>query len=109
MKTVNERNRAVLHVSFRDLDGELTAPQNVSYRIDDQASGTEIRDWTNLSGTMASSMDIPLTSVDNAMVDPSRPTERRVVTVRADYDGEDDEALATGQYTYEVKNLRFLT
>jgi hypothetical protein len=108
MKVVSENNRAQLNVRFYDLDGALAAPISVEYRIDDEASGDAVRDWTELAGPMASAMAIPLTSLDNALVDPQAQSERRTVTVRADYDGTDDENYATGAFTYEVANLRFL-
>jgi len=109
MIVVNERNRAVLHASFYNLAGVLTAPFTLEYRIDDKDSGQQIREWTPIGGTLTAEMDIPLTSLDNAMVDPQRPFERRIVTLRADYDGDtSDETLATADYEYQVRNLRFL-
>ena len=44
MEQVNERSTAYLTVTFKDKDRAAQQPTAASYRIDDVATGTEIRD-----------------------------------------------------------------
>lgn len=101
MEQVNEGSSAYLTVTFKDKAGLAQEPTAASYRIDDVATGTEIRDDTDL--TPADSIEIALTPADNAIVSPRLPVERHVVTVTGTY-GEDDAVRA--QYVYEVVNLQ---
>lgn len=101
MERVNEQSTAYLSVSFRDKAGALATPTAISYRIDDVATGQEIRDDTAV--TPASSVEITLTPNDNAMVSAAREIEVHAVTVDATYGASD---AVRARYLYEVANLQ---
>ena len=101
MEQVNERSTAYLTVTFKDKTGADQQPTTASYRIDDVATGAQIRDDTDL--TPGTSVEITLTTADNAVVSPRLEVEKHVVTVTGTY-GEDDAVRA--QYVYEVVNLQ---
>lgn len=102
---INEKTTAYLPVSFRDKHGQLAAPSSITYRIDCLTSGRQVRAWTALSP--AAQTEIVLTASDNAIFGSSE-RERRLVTVVASYgSGTDDQV--TGDYTYDVRNLRYVS
>lgn len=101
MEQVNERSTAYLTVTFKDKAGAAQQPTAASYRIDDVATGTEIRGDTAL--TPGTSIEIILTPADNAIVSPRLPVERHVVTVTGTYGASD---AVRSQYAYEVVNLQ---
>ena len=101
MEQVNERSTAYLTVTFKDKAGAAQQPTAASYRIDDVATGAQIRADTPL--TPGTSVEITLTPADNAVVSPRLEVEKHVVTVTGTY-GEDDAVRA--QYVYEVVNLQ---
>lgn len=102
MERVNEQSTAYVTATFRDKTGTAATPTAISYRIDDVATGQEIRDDTAITPA-ASTVEITLTPADNAVVSPRLEVERHVVTVTGTY-GEDDAVRA--QYVYEVVNLQ---
>ena len=104
MEQVNERSTAYLTVTFKDKAGAAQQPTAASYRIDDVATGTEIRADTSL--TPGTSVEITLTTADNAILSPRLEVEKHVVTVTGTY-GENDAVRA--QYVYEVVNLQAVT
>lgn len=105
MATVNENSTAWLSLSLKDRAGEpAQPPQSVIYRIDCLTSGAVIREDTAV--TPAGEIELVLTPADNRVIDTSRGSERRRVTVVAAY-GEGDQV--TGAYDYEVRNLTGVT
>ncbi len=100
MEQVNERSTAYLTVTFKDKAGAAQQPTAASYRIDDVATGTEIRADTSL--TPGTSVEITLTPADNAMVSATRPIEVHALTVTATYGDAD---AVRGVYLFEVANL----
>ena len=50
MERVNEQSTAYLTVSFRDKAGALATPAAISYRVDDEATRTQIRGDTADAG-----------------------------------------------------------
>ena len=102
MERVNEQSTAYVTATFRDKTGTAATPTAISYRIDDVATGQEIRDDTAITPA-ASTVEITLTPVDNAVVSPRLEVEKHVVTITGTY-GEDDAVRA--QYVYEVVNLQ---
>jgi hypothetical protein len=70
--------------------------------VDDEESGTQVRDWTALGA--ASAISWSTNADDNDILDASKPSEVKVVTFEATYGATD---LLTAQYRYRVKNLRF--
>ena len=101
LEIVNEGSMAYLTVTFLDKDGEEDVPDSVSYRIDCESNDQEVRDDTAV--TPGATIEIPLTSADNAIIDPAHNLEKKVVTITAVY-GEDDEV--SDEYKYQVKNLK---
>jgi hypothetical protein len=102
MERVNERSTAYITVVFRDKTGAAAAPTTITYRIDDVATGKEIRDDTAITPA-ASTVEIVLTPADNAMASPALAVERHAVTVTGVY-GDADQVI--GEYVYEVLNLQ---
>lgn len=102
MKIVNEGTKAVLTVTFRDENDALAAPTSIRYRIDDEKDGesTEVLDWTSVAA--ASSVDISITSSQNAILNDDDEDEIRTVTVEATHGAGD---LLTGEYTFRLKSL----
>lgn len=105
MQQVNERSTAYLSVGFLDKTGAPQQPSSITYRIDDEATRTAIRDVTAV-GAPAATIELTLTPADNAILSPSLAVERHVVTVIGIY-GADDQV--TAQYVYEVVNLQAVT
>ena len=101
MEQVNERSTAYLTVTFKDKAGAAQQPTAASYRIDDVATGQEIRDDTAITPA-ASTVEITLTPADNAMVSATRPIEVHALTVTATYGDAD---AVRGVYLFEVANL----
>lgn len=100
---INEGTTARVCVEFFDEDGVLTAPQSVEYRLDVKDNGQEILDWTPIAP--AATIEILISDEENDSFIPTQALERHAVTVRATYDMTEQ---ITGQYVYEVRNLRFL-
>lgn len=105
MKSVNERSAAVLEAEFRDPNNRLQAPTALTYRIDDLATGTQIRPWTALDP--APSVKVVLTSSDQRVLDQGGTQQLRIVTFVAAY-GSGSEDQATGDMVYAVNKLRKL-
>ena len=100
MKLVAERSTAYLTLSFLDKAGALEAPSSVQYRIDCKTSGQAVRDWTGCPP--GPSVEIVLTPEDNAMQNAANDSERRLVTVIANYGASDEVRDACEYY---VRNL----
>lgn len=100
MASLNEQSTGYLTVSFYDKTGALAVPASASYRIDDKATGTAIRALTSL--TPASSIEITLTKADNTILNDTKPSEERRVTVISVYSATDQ---VTDEYIYTVVNL----
>ena len=61
------QSTAYVTAAFLDKTGTAATPTAISYRIDDVATGQEIRDDTAITPA-ASTVEITLTPADNAMV-----------------------------------------
>lgn len=102
MDTVNEKTDSILNIGFKDENGNLVVPAAASYRIDDVASGEEIKGATNIT-PLSSSVDVAITANENRILDEALSYEERVVTLSYSYgDGKE----ANEEYLYRVKNLR---
>ncbi len=101
MERVNEQSTAYVTAAFRDKTGAAATPTAISYRIDDVATGQEIRDDTAITPA-ASTVEITLTPADNAIVSATRPIEVHALTVTATYGDAD---AVRGVYLFEVANL----
>jgi hypothetical protein len=101
LDSFNERSTIVVTVAFLDDDGVAVTPDAATYRIDDKASRTAILAATAI-GSLSTSVDLTITSEQNAIVRPRKAFEIRTVTVEFDYDGDKH---GTAQYEYKLVNL----
>jgi hypothetical protein len=100
---VTEHSTCWLTLTFFNALGVAAVPAHVTYRIDDQASETEILDDTSL--TPASSISVKLTPTDNRILNDTNESEYREVTVHAGFDASDE---CNAKVVYRVDNLKFL-
>lgn len=100
MATVKEGSTAYLTVTFKDKAGALSAPANLSYRIDCLATGQVVRGDTPL--TPASTVEITLTPADMAILAAGSAYETKRVTVKAGYGAGD---AVNDEYSLIVKAL----
>lgn len=101
MKTINERSRLPIKVSFADALWAVQTPTNIRYRIDDLTGKQCIVGWTDVSP--APSVQIIVTPDQNAIIDCSNRLERKELTVEANY-GLDTQYTDT--YDWQVRNIR---
>lgn len=100
MDTVNEGSTAYLTVTFLNKAGTPDAPNAVSYRVDDQSTGAEIKADTSIAA--GSSVEIVLPPSVNAITGSARGAYRRV-TVTGTY-GADD--AIREEFVYQIRQLR---
>lgn len=106
MKIVNEKTTLVIELSFTDPDAIPVIPSAVRYRLDDDASGAQILDWTDITPT-AATCDIVVTDQQNAILDTALELEKKRMTVSCTFGS--DNKKATADYVYAVKNLINIT
>src|SRR5690348_16152709 len=83
-RIVNERSAFAFTARFRDKDAEAdVTPTTVQYRVDDIYSNVPIADWTTV--TPGTTVTIAITADQNKIQDNSRRTEKKQITVAADY------------------------
>jgi hypothetical protein len=104
VETVNERSSCVLQVAFYDENEDAVIPAAGTYQIDDGA-GTAILAATAFTPS-AATHNLQITSAQNRILDATKPSEKRIVTVTYQYG---DGKQGTGDYTYMVKNLSKVT
>lgn len=104
LDTCNERATFTITISFFDEDAVAVSPDSATYRIDDEASRTNIQPATAIS-PLSTSVDIIVTSDQNYIVRSRKDYEVRTVTVEFDYTSEAGPAHATAQYKYKLINL----
>lgn len=104
LDTCNERATFTITVSFLDEDEVAVTPDSATYRIDDQASRTNIQSATAIS-PLSTTVDIIITSDQNHIVRSRKPFEIRTVTVEFDYTSDAGPAHGTAQYKYKLINL----
>jgi len=102
---VNEQSSITITVSFTDEDGAPVTPDAATYRIDDKESRTEILDTTSFP-SLSSSVDLEITSAQNAIIRERNQSEIRRVTVEYDYGSGKH---GTAEYRYRVINLYGVT
>lgn len=101
---VNERTAFPLAVAFLDEDSLPVVPTSATYRIDDEANRTNIQPSTNFP-SLASSVDLWITSDQNFIIRPRSVYEVRTVTVSYSYESDNGPTPATAQYKYKLVNL----
>ncbi len=100
---LNESSAAVLAISFVDETDTPTTPTTLEYRIDCESNDQEILDWTEVVG-LSTTVEVPITASQNAIITDANLTEVKVVTIRVDY-GLDTQYVDDFRYT--VQNLKF--
>lgn len=100
---VNELSSCTVTVSFTDEDGAAVVPVSASYRIDDVASGAEVRAATAFP-SLAASVDLEIAAADNAILDSAHSQERRLLTVQATY-GPAGARQLNEEFRWVVRNL----
>lgn len=101
MKPVNERSRLQITMQFQDAAWALQVPTNIRYRIDDLTNCQVIQDWIDV--TPASSVTVIVTPTQNAIIASCNRTERKELTVEANY-GLDTQFTDT--FDWQVRNIK---
>ena len=101
---VSERSDFPLSVSFLDEDSQPVTPDAATYRIDDEKNRRNIRSSTSI-GSLASTIDIWITSDENHIIRSRNDYEVRTVTVEYDYTSDAGAKHATAEYRYKLINL----
>jgi len=99
--TVNEKSTSVVTLSFTDEDGNAVTPTAGSYRIDDVATGTQIKGDTPFT-PVGSTHDLVIGDTENAILNAANERELRCVTVSVTYGSG---KKCTAEYRYYVINL----
>lgn len=102
--SINERTAFPLRVEFFDENSDPVSPTSATYRIDDEASKTSILPSTPFP-SLATAVDLWITSDQNFIVRSRSKWEIRTVTVSYTYESENGPTPATAQYKYKVVNL----
>ena len=102
---VTENSSHFVTVAFYDEDGVAVLPDTVTVRLDAPLAGAaaEIRAATPVAPL--AEFDLHLTPAENALADPTLDREERVLTVHATYGMT---KAVTAEYSYTLKNLRFV-
>lgn len=101
---VNERTAFPIGVSFLDEDSVAVVPTSATYRIDDELNRRNIQSSTSFP-SLASSVDLWITSDQNFIIKSRSAYEIRTVTVEYDYESDDGPKHGTAQYRYKLVNL----
>lgn len=102
MAEVNENSTSVVTCTFKDENSNAVIPSDASYRIDDVASGTQIKGWTTFV-PISSVHDITILDTENVMIDSTKGDEERCLSVKFTYGI--DSKKGTGEYYYTLINL----
>lgn len=101
MEIVNEKTAVSIEVTVYGYDDELASPDAAQYQIHDVDSGTVIKSATSIAP--ASTMFVPVNAEYNRILDSSKPSERRRVTITCN-SGTDGEL--NDEVVYTIKNMR---
>ena len=99
-ESVNEDSTAVLTMTFKDELGVATQPNMAQVRIDDVLTGSQVRDWVDIS-PLSSTVNVMITDLENAILKQNHNKEPKRVTVRFSYGAYKGKA----DYVYDVVNL----
>lgn len=103
--TVNEKTTSVVTLSFKDEAGNPVQPTSGSYRIDDTASGIEIKEDTAFTPA-GTTHDLVISDSENALLGQDNSRELRCVTVSVTYGAG---KKINAEYRYYVVNLLKIT
>jgi hypothetical protein len=99
---VYENSVAYLTVKFYDKNNNLASPSSGTWQVHDLFSSQVMKAPTYIT-SMASSVELVLTTAINTLVDPNAAKETRRVTVRAFFvDGE-----CWDEYDYNIIGLTY--
>lgn len=98
--STGEGTRTILRYWCYDEINKSSPPASLRYRVDCQSTGTVLRDWTVL--TAAPSGRLEITPSDNRIVNQLNTSERRAITMEADFDTDD---AVKSEVRYTVRNL----
>lgn len=101
----NERSDFPIAVTFLDEDGVAVVPDAATYRIDDVERRRNIQPATAFP-SLASTVDLWITSDQNFIIRSRSKYEIRTVTVEYDYTSDAGSKHATAKYEYKLINLR---
>lgn len=101
---VNERTAFPIAVTFLDEDGVAVTPDAATYRIDDIERRTNIQPATAFP-SLATTVDLWITSDQNHIIRSRADYEIRTVTVEYDYTSDAGAKHATAKYEYKLMNL----
>jgi len=105
LSSVNEGSTAYVTVSFTDELGTAIVPSSISIKVNDVITSTELMSSTvTTPGT--SSYTVTLTPTANRIINDNHEYEEHVLTIDATYE---TGKHCTGEYRFNVYNLRFLT
>ena len=102
---LGEDSSGTVNITFLGLAGVEETPVTISYRIDDEDSGKEIKADTAFT-PVASTIALLIKPADTAIQNKNSRFENRIVTVTAGY-GVDDQI--NDRFKIQVNNFRFLT
>jgi hypothetical protein len=100
----NERSTFPVTVTFLDEDGAAVVPTAATYRLDDEGNRRNIQPATNFP-SLATSVDLWITSDQNFIIRSRSQSEIRTLTVEFDYESTNGPAHGTAQYRYRLINL----
>ncbi len=101
--TINEGQTSYISLEFTDKNGDPLTPTTISYRIDDEASETNLLPATLVS-VPESSIEIRVPPAINELVSQDNSTEIRVATIEATYETED---VVSTDVKWCIRNLKF--
>ena len=79
----NEGQSFTANFKFFDSAWVASSPTTIRYRIDCLTSGSVVKDWTTV--TAAQSVDIAVSSADNAVQNSNNRIERKQMVVQSNY------------------------
>lgn len=104
MASVKEKSVAYITVSFYDKTGIPATPASAFYQVHDKGSKATLLARVAFP-SLASSVELTMTSAINTMIDGRNKEETRILTVEASGGGADVNA----EYEYDVLNLVYIT
>jgi hypothetical protein len=96
-----------VRLNFYDQDSAPVVPTCVLVRLDEVFQGREVRALAEISGTLASDMDLEITSTENAIYGDDPLREFRSVTALWSY-GVGGARNGASKYVYKITDLQFV-
>lgn len=106
MDTVNEKTSYFVTISFKDEDGVAVTPTAAYYSLYCETTKYEILAETAIGG-LDTSVEVIVTSTQNAIRNVANKKEQRLMTVRFTYSGGAYQGIS--EYRWNVANLKRIT